>query len=424
MTAGADYGQPDRRLQNDDEERVKQTLTFLKMQHYEAAFLPLQKALSTALPEFGELSFIDEGGYKFRPAFVLSTESEELQLTREAIGSGSWSFLSILTAARAAKATGASTLVLDEPHLYLHPALERRLVRELTRPELWDGEPLQLLVSTHSPVFLDAGWMQGRVNILDWEDAERTSVQVLPIGAGNDDGANRLISPISDLVYADRVVYVEGPSDALALSKLVGSCDDEGLRLRFEPLCEPDAIKRKAFIQLIRTLARGAARQELSFPGVIVLDADKKHECETEWDKWDQAEDPRQAFDVVFAGQAGHDLESAFFEEGFLCEYFSGLLPLADSSVLQRVATEVREHVTAVKSDRNPASRAKAATRLGKLHESLLGAHASQPTKADYLTSLVDYYLNNQASPEAASVTLRLRPIVDAIMGVGKTEVA
>jgi predicted ATP-dependent endonuclease of OLD family len=89
----------------------------------------------------------------------------------------------MLTAARAAKATGARTLILDEPHLYLHPGLERRLIRELTRPDYWHGAPLQLIVATHSPAFVDAAWADGQLYALDWTDRDHTAVSARDVTA-------------------------------------------------------------------------------------------------------------------------------------------------------------------------------------------------------------------------------------------------
>lgn len=199
---GATYGQPHRRLQSDDEEEVKQTLTFLKMKHHEAHFSRLDEALRRALPEFGSLDFADQGAYDYRPSFRIAAESSGRLLTRDLVGSGSWTFLAIMAAAHAAAATGAQTLVLDEPHLYLHPGLERRLVYELQSGDRWNGRPLKLLVATHSPVFVDAAWRAGSVFYVDWEDEKRSSTHAiaLPAAAERKKVQEQISSSLSDIL--------------------------------------------------------------------------------------------------------------------------------------------------------------------------------------------------------------------------------
>ena len=158
--------QSKRRVVDTEESRLQETLTFLKMKHSDE-FDAISRSLKSALPEFARLDFIDTKGtgFDYRPGFV-SAGAGPRALAREEIGTGAWSYLCIVTAARAAKATGARVLFLDEPQIHMHPGLERLLVQELLDESRWAGKPLQIVVSTHSPAFVNAAANGGVLNVI------------------------------------------------------------------------------------------------------------------------------------------------------------------------------------------------------------------------------------------------------------------
>jgi hypothetical protein len=330
----ADFRQHQKRLLSAEDAKVQETLTFLKMKHYEEHFVALASAITRALPEFKRLDFDDA----YKPAFKLGDTNQ--LLTRDLVGSGSWTFLSILTAAHAAVATGAETIVLDEPHLYLHPGLERRLVNELMRDETWGEQAPQLLVATHSPVFLDAAWRKGKVYLLDWEDENRTKVKAHELTRGEIQNQLRnavSVSTISDLLYADRIVFVEGASDVKTLEVLTESITSDGANIRFEPLKSPDNIRQQAFVNALRAVSRGFS----TVPGVkpvLLLDADKRVEIEAVWR--DMESSPRTGFEVYWAGATGHDMESIFADAPFLAAFFAAK-GITDAGLLQTCAGAV-----------------------------------------------------------------------------------
>jgi predicted ATPase len=403
--------QPKRRLVDTDEKQLQETLTFLRLKH-PADFDRISTALARAFPEFQRLDFIDVEKEKFnyRPAFVARGGSNQ-PLARENIGSGAWTFLCILTAARVAKVTGARLLMLDEPHLYLHPGLERRLIDDLLNLEEWDDEPLQVVAATHSPTFVNAAVERGTLNILDWKDVERTSVT---IRAGLTAALfDKLTSQPSDLLYADRLVFVEGPSDVVALKMLARERCNLQQPLRFVPLRESDAITSEvARYFSVVVQSHGLGFQTM---GLLVLDCDKKNQLEAKWDKLDQGLDPRRVagLDIAWAGAPGNDVESAFCDEDFLVAYFVHH-GVPDAKCRQTVRT------TLAKVKMPATSKAeKGCAAIRSLHEELLLTAGG--TKAEDLEKLMRFYMDKADEPFAERPRTLLKPLEDALRKLGIT---
>jgi predicted ATPase len=400
-------GRPNRRLMDTTEKTLQDTLIYLRMKH-PAAFEHVRAALARAFPEFARLDFIDRTGKdaEYRPAFVLGKTKE---LARESIGSGAWTYLCILTAARTAKVTGARVLLLDEPHLYLHPGLERQLIDELLEDARWDGSPLQVVAATHSPTFVNAAVEHGTLNLLDWDDDRRTKVVVHTVRAG-DGGGNvfdAIASPPSDLLYADRIVFVEGPSDVAALHLLARRRCDVGTRIRFVPLREADAIKSEVaryFSVIVQSHGTGFQAR-----GLLILDADKKQGLVAAWDKLDSSRDPRKAagLTVIWAGDPGNDIESIFCDEDFLVAYFAGHgVPDATSRPAIKIALAAIAPTATQK-------REKGCVAIATLHEQLV--QGGGQTKADDLEALVRFYVGGIDEAFATTVRQRLEKIEDAL---------
>ena len=410
--------QSSRRITDTDDVRVQEVLTFLRLK-YPTEFERVNRAVKAALPEFGDIDFIEQAnsGFDYRPGFIASGGAERL-LGRESIGSGVWSYLCILAAARAAKVTGARVLLLDEPQLYLHPGLESRLVDELLDPDLWDGAPLQIVAATHSPTFVNAAVSRGTLNILDWKDEARTSVEVTTFTHEKDGQFfDALTSPPSDLLYADKIVLVEGPSDVLPIRMLGRARCDLPNHVRFVPLLVADAVKSEIvryFDIIVR--AQGAG---FRLGGLLILDGDKRA-VETVWDKLEGYVDPRRApgLEVVFADfplpgpgerMSGNDLESLFCVPEFLVEYF-----VAKGLPRDSVITAVSDEVARIKYP-SPSASGKGCAAIRKLHAALLGEEDNSGAKEDDLQQLTAFFIAHSEEAWSQLVKDRLRPIEDAL---------
>ncbi len=106
-------------------------------------------------------------------------------------------------------------MILEEPESNLHPDAQRRLLSHLN---LWAQDRL-ILVSTHSPVFLDRSegaqvWLVNR---------ERGISTVGPATSNLADVVQGLGVRLSDMLTAERALVVEGPIRLDGISPHIGT---------------------------------------------------------------------------------------------------------------------------------------------------------------------------------------------------------
>ncbi|RYD82069.1 MAG: hypothetical protein EOP84_10020 [Verrucomicrobiaceae bacterium] len=415
----------DRRLFDTNEQRLQETLTFLKLKHG-TEFERISDAMRRALPEFSRLDFIEtsSSGFNYRPGLVSGGGGSEL-LAREAVGAGVWSYLCILTAARAAKTTGARILVLDEPHLYMHPGLELLLLDELMDESKWDGEPLQIIASTHSPTFVDAAVESGVLNIFDWADKNRTYISVTSVARQTDETVPRkkkiyqypldhLFSDPSDLFYSGRLVFVEGPSDIAALRILARERCGVRIPIRYVPLRETDAVKTD--LARYFRIVLGSHGASVPLKAILLLDGDKKPTYEKAWSKLGSEDDPsaQKNLQLIWSdGGRGNDLESVFCDEEFLVAYFSASPRDIPETESRPVITRTLPEVKYEQSD--PKTKDKGCTAIRKLHQLLLKERYAASSKAEDLETMMTFYTQHADEQYCEIPRELLNPLEQAI---------
>ncbi len=403
-TAGSEWiEQSSKRVVDAGEERLVRVLTYLRLKH-PAEFDLVAETFAGAFPEF-RLEFLEvSDGIGYRAGFVRQHLPKET-LSREQIGAGAWAFLCIICAARAAKLSGAKVLLLDEPHLYLHPALERALIRELTEPKRWNERPLQIIAATHSPVFVNYALSRGTLNVVEWDSPAREKVSVAAYRSGDAIGES-LHSRIPDaggLLYADKLVFVEGPSDVVALQLLA---PDDGSGARWVPLRESDFVVPKImrFFHIVAQ-ARGSG---LPISALLIVDGDKWDLVQQAWD--DARRDSPELLNRVKrvrSCERDNDIESNFCDREFLLAYFASVAPGA-----QDLAGSIDKCLLAVK-DTNKVH-GKGCTAIAKLHNLLLGED-NRPKKEHQLASMIGYFLQHEETDACGGVRARLRLLRDEL---------
>ncbi|KAE9625496.1 ATP-dependent nuclease [Parasedimentitalea maritima] len=125
----------------------------------------------------------------------------------------------------------ASNLVfcLEEPENNLHPALLRRLIDFLARER--EDRGFSLVITTHSPICIDLATKRDDATILHVRGEEgRTVCENVLDYAGQSSILEDLDVRGSDILQANGIIWVEGPSDRVYINKWIEVVSEGNLR--------------------------------------------------------------------------------------------------------------------------------------------------------------------------------------------------
>lgn len=97
-------------------------------------------------------------------------------------------------------------LLVEEPEIHLHPALETSMMRYLKAI----GQHCQIFITTHSTNFLDAAEMR---NVYLASIKSSTTLQLISVEEAEESIPRELGIRLSSLFMFDRLIFVEGPTD-------------------------------------------------------------------------------------------------------------------------------------------------------------------------------------------------------------------
>jgi energy-coupling factor transporter ATP-binding protein EcfA2 len=203
-------------------------------------------------------------------------QRDDLAMPLEKCGTGVGQILAIIYVAKTSDQ--ARTIIIDEPGSFLHPGASRALIGVLKRfPQH------QYIIATHSPEIL-AELSAAPLTIVRWQRSS-TSIEQFPSTTSKvaSTALAEVGARLSDVFGFDRVLWVEGPSDALAFKALLTITNRLPQRLAILPVRDTGAFRRRKvseILEIYRTLSMGDA---LLPPAMLfLLDRDGRTEREVE----------------------------------------------------------------------------------------------------------------------------------------------
>ena len=320
---GFEQQQHPKRMSGTSVPDVQRAMLYLRLNH-PRVFERLEKAILREFPEFTRIAFVDDSPNDYVPRLQLGAH-DTAPLDKERFGAGAWVFISVLTAAYVAHATGARLLLLDEPTLFMHAQLERQLLRELQSIGKDDGEQLQIVVATHSNVLVDAAARSGGLRFVDWENRAEARARVVQVPAleAADSELYKLVLNVSvgEVVYAETLLFVEGPSDSEALSILAQGAGIAN-PCRIVPLHQASWYygRRQNNGERFGMLASLAKLRPCGYlaRARLLLDEDSRNDVERQLNRLPRTE----SMGVHFVGGDRQDFEGLFCDQGFLVRFF------------------------------------------------------------------------------------------------------
>ena len=174
----------------------------------------------------------DEGNFYIK--IILG--NNEIVHTREGIGDGYWSIFTIVDALYDSKA--GDIIVIDEPELSIHPALQRKLVKVLEE----FSKDRQIIITTHSPFFISIDALINGGNLIRTYKDKALNIRT---GEINDEDRDYFKSVKKDILnphvmgiegkemffLEDDIVITEGQEDVIFYPII---CKKLGIKLNVE----------------------------------------------------------------------------------------------------------------------------------------------------------------------------------------------
>lgn len=215
-------------------------------------------------------------------------KDDEAFLLQES-GTGIGQVLAILYVAMTAS---GSVIAIDEPNSFLHPGAAKKLMTILK-----EYRQNQYIVSTHSPELLNV--IDAEVLLLvSWKDGES---KVEQLERRSIDSMKRVLDDVGcelgDVFIADKVIWVEGPTEAKCFPLLIDGSNISNVGTLFRPLrATGDLESKKADTALILDIYTSLSQGPSILSRSTAFNLDREGRSETDIRKMEERSGGRIQF--------------------------------------------------------------------------------------------------------------------------------
>src|SRR3989339_578283 len=196
-----------------DFSNYKQTLFTLKLNN-ENVFQEIQAEVKEIFNEIDKIEFITRGS-PAKGNVVIKPLNNDYKVSINDVGTGTEQIIGLITAVVTAEKN--SIFLIDEPHVFLHPEAERKLMSFLKK-----HTEHQYFLATHSPIMINSVGLN-TVSLL--MKNENNDIKIRKIGNKDKYEVESLIEELefkaSDFFFNDAVIWVEGQTEELIFEDII-----------------------------------------------------------------------------------------------------------------------------------------------------------------------------------------------------------
>jgi predicted ATP-dependent endonuclease of OLD family len=257
--------------------------------------------------------------------------------------------LSLLETYAAKAKNNDAVLLVEEPEVYLHPELQRRMFSVLRDI----AEINQVIYTTHSPIMISDLWLKNSVKVVKLDENGNTNINELKV----EEVIDELGVKYEDIFNSSIVIFVEGESDKIFFKKLIefelGKENCLIDKIKFIPSEKWRGVHYYAFVKIITS---DNVRSKFK----IIIDSDGKIPEERKKEFLDDingeySEEITNKIEPHINVLARYSIESYLLDEGILAKAFPEL-SAEFSIMINEYSNKYKEFKAKIRSTQKPTS--------------------------------------------------------------------